>query len=409
MRVFPFFVVFFFPYANDNRCTRFPVATAAIVLLNVLAFVGEMWLRALGHAPAVEALVFRPGESGWPTLVTSTFLHAGPFHLAFNLWLFWLIGGQVEERMGAWLFALFYLGGGVFSSFGHWLYCRLTGQAVGLLGASGCIYAVLGAYFILYPFEDFRFWYFILLRWGTIKIAAFFFVLYKVFGDAVTAWWQVAAAQAANVVVSNVGHWAHLGGLAFGLAVAAGVYGFGAFTGKPSPSREERALRRRMERRARRKWYASDGPLVGEMTEEELRLATSDIGPAEGIRRGLFFHNGRMLEWAYQEMLFENPKACLEPETQWKTVEMLKVHGRDALAQVAAWNLLEGHPDSPQAVQARFELGRALARLPEMRKEAMRLLREFLAVGPAPRDRFEAERLLERLEERPLYQWKKKE
>jgi hypothetical protein len=115
-----------------------------------------------------------------------------------------------------------------------------------------------------------------------------------------------------------------------------------------------------------------------------------------------------MLEWAYQEMLFENPKACLDPETQWKTIEMLSVHGRDALAEVAAWNLVEAHPNSPEAIQARLTLGTALARLPEMRKDAARLLRDFLASEPAMRDRTEAERLLRRLEERPLYLWKDK-
>jgi membrane associated rhomboid family serine protease len=404
----PVFLFFLFPYANDNRCRRFPVATVALILLNMLAFVGETWLGASGRDSAVEALIYHPGQTGWYSLVTSTFLHAGPFHLAFNLWFFWLIGGQVEERMGSWLFTLFYLAGGVCASLGHWLYCRLTGQISGLLGASGSIYAVLGAYFILYPFEEIRFWYFIFMRWGTIKIAAFFFVIYKVIGDVVTAWWQVAAAKMTHIAVSNVGHWAHLGGLAFGLVIAAAVYGFGAFTGKQPPSRAEKARRRRLERLARRKWYSTDGPLVGEMTEDELRAATSDVTPAEGIRRGLFFHNGRMLEWAYQEMLFENPKACLDPETQWKTIEMLSVHGRDALAEVAAWNLVEAHPNSPEAIQVRLMLGTALARLPEMRKDAARLLRDFLASEPAMRDRTEAERLLRRLEERPLYLWKDK-
>jgi membrane associated rhomboid family serine protease len=405
--LYPFFIFFFFPYANDNRCERFPVATVAIIVLNVLAFIGELWLGASGHESAVEALIFHQGETNWYGLVTSTFLHAGPAHLAFNLWFFWLIGGQVEERMGSLLFVVFYLGGGVCSSLGHWLYCHLAGQTIGLLGASGCIYAVLGAYFVLYPFEDFRFWYFALMRWGTIEIATFFFVLYKVFGDVIMTWSQLAILKGPNAMVPTVGYWAHLGGLVFGLIVALALYGASAFTGIEKPSREEKARRRRLQRLARRKFY-SDGLLSEPMSEEEIRAATEDMTPAEGIRRGLFFHNGRMLEWAYQEMLIENPKACLEPEIQWKTVEMLKVHGRDALGEVAAWNLIETYPDSPEAVQARLELGRSLARLPEMRGESVRMLREFLAAEPAMRDRVEAEALLRRLEERPLHLWKEK-
>jgi len=404
--MFPFFMVFlFFPYANDNTPRRVPVATLSLIALNILAFVGESWLSSFGYGSAVEALIYHPGRTRWPSLLTSTFVHADIFHLALNLWFLWLIGGPVEEQMGRWLFALFYFGGGLFASLGHWLFCQLTNQTIGLLGASGSIYAVLGAYFILFPFEDFRFWYFILLRWGTIKIATFFFVIYRVFGDVIMAWWQIATEKTQAAATSNVGYWAHLGGLVFGVAVAAACYGIGAFTGKHRPSREEMARRRRLRRIARRKFY-SDAPLGEPMMESEFQAATDDVTPLECIRRGLFFHNGRMLEWAYQEMLFENPKACLDPTTQAQLIEMLRVHGRDALAEVAAWNLIEAHPNSPEAIRVRLELGRSLARLPEMRGEAIRLLREFLASEPAARDRVEAERVLRRLEERPLWRWK---
>jgi len=264
---------------------------------------------------------------------------------------------------------------------------------------------VLGAYFILYPFEDFRFWYFAFFRYGTIKIATIFFVLYKVFGDAIMAWSQVWSVKTATVAVSRTAHWAHLGGLVFGVAVAVALYGIGAFTGKVYPSREEKARRRRLQRIARRKFY-SDGLLPEPMSEAELRAATEDITPLEGIRRGLFFHNGRILDWAYQEMLFENPKACLEPALQCQVIEMLRVHGREALAEIAAWNLIEVHPQSPEAVEVRLNLGRALIQVPGMRNEAVRLLREFLAAEPAARDRAEAERLLAHLDERPLWRWK---
>jgi len=391
---------FLFPYANDKRCERIPVATIFLIALNVVAFVGEVWLRVSGHWDVVQSLIYKPGETGWYAMLTSPFLHSGLFHLVMNLWFFRLIGGQVEERMGSSLFLLFYLGGGIFACLGHALYCQLVGQTVGILGASGSVYAVLGAYFILYPFEEFRFWYFFFMRWGTIKIATLFFVAYWVLGDVIRAY-----SDFLNFESVRVAHWAHLAGLVFGVAVALTAFGAYPFTGKRRPTPDEKALQRRMRRIARHKFY-SDGLLPEPMSEEELQAATEDVTPAEAIRRGLFFHNGRMIEWGYQELLFQNPKACLEPAMQLQMIEMLRVHGRDGLAQVGAWNLLEAHRNSPEAIQTRLELARSLAKLPEMHGEAARLLREFLAAEPAPRDRAEAQRLLCRLEDRPLWQWR---
>lgn len=400
--MFPFFLFFLFPYANDNPWQRFPLATVLLIIVNVFAYLCTVWLPAPESEALVRGLMYRPGESAWFTLLTCTFLHAGLFHLGFNLWFFYLVGGQVEERMGTLWFVLFYLGGGLSASLGHGLYCWLIGQPLGLLGSSGSIYAVLGAYFVLYPFKEFRFWYFILYRWGTIKIATLFYVGYKVLGDVIWAWSQVA-----HQASSNIGHWSHLGGLAFGVAVALAAFGAYPFTGKRPLSREEKARHRRFRRASRRKFY-SDDLLVERMSEAELAAATDDITPLEAIRRGLFFHNGRMLEWGYQEMLFENPKACVKPAMQLEMIEMLCIHGRDGLAEVAAWNLIEAHPNTPEAIQARFELGRMLARLPGTHHEALRLLREFLASEPALRERSEAERLVRRLEERPLWRWRRK-
>ncbi|MCX8037859.1 MAG: rhomboid family intramembrane serine protease [Candidatus Sumerlaeia bacterium] len=389
-----------FPYRNENPWTRTPFATFALIVLNVLAFAVEMWVLDERGPNALSSLVFRPGVTAWPTLFTSMFLHAGVAHLAMNMWFLYLIGGQVEEEMGSIGFLAFYLIGGLCANLSHVLFCILVGDSVGVLGASGAIYAVMGAYFILYPYEEFSFWYFVLFRCGTVKIATLFFVAYKVLGDAIMAW-----ATVSYKMVGSVANWSHLGGLFFGIGVAAGLYGGGAFVGKERPSKEQRERLRRLRRVARRKLY-SDAPLPTPMTEAEIALATDDMTPEEGIRRGIFFHNGRMLEWAFQEMLFKNPKACLDPDTQLKLVEMLRVHGRDSYAQIAARNLIEAHPQSPAAIQARFILGHMLASVPWMKNEAVRLLKEFLSFGVAYREQIEAEKLLRRLEDRPLWDWK---
>jgi len=397
----PFFLVFFFPYANTNKWKRFPVATYSLILLNVIAFAfepggyyGETRFDALNN------LIYLPGRSPWYTVLSNNFLHANLAHLFFNLWFLHLIGGQVEERMGSLLFLIFYLAGGVCSSLMHGLYCRLIGMPVGLLGASGSIYAVLGAYFVLYPFEEFRFWYFAFYRFGTIKIATFFFVLYNVAVTSLWAWITLSMKGGATVA-----HWAHLGGLVFGLAVGFAAFGIGAFTGETRPGEAEERRLRSLRRIARRKLY-SDAP--GKMTPEEIAVATEDLTPLEAIRRGLFFHNGRLIEWGYQEMLLDNPKTCLEPDMQLAVIRELRIHGRESLAQLASLNLLDSHPYSHEAQRVRLDLARMFARLPEQRTQAVRLLREFLDGQVEARERFEAEKLLRYLEAPSLDQWKTK-
>jgi len=405
--LFLVFLFVFFPYANDKRVTRFPFVTAGLIGVNVLFFVLEVWGRQRGYGTSLDTLTFRPGESPGYALLTYAFVHADVFHLFFNLWFLYLIGGQVEERMGRVFFLAFYLAGALSAALAHTIYVYLIlpvlGEAglttVGLLGASGAIYAVLGAYFILYPFEEFRFWYCFpfFLRAGTIRVATLFFVVYKALGDFVLAYLQLKVVGA-----SAAAHWAHLGGLALGLGIGLAAFGGYAFTGRTPPSREEQARRRLLRQVARRKLY-TDAP---KLSEDELLMATDDLTPEEAIERGIFFHAGRLLEWGYQELLFANPRACLEPPRQWATIELLRVHGRDSLAEVACWNLIETHPRAPESIQARLELARLLSVLPEMRQEAARLLKEFLAADPALREKTEAQGLLRRMEEKPLWQWK---
>lgn len=408
--MFPYFVLLFLillffiiPYRNEKRCECFPFVTYSIILLNVLLYLVDHWGRIQEYGHLFGVMAYTPRESAWYTLFTYSFAHMNVFHIGFNMWFFYLIGGQVEERMGRGAFALFYLGGAWASALGYWIFTMITAETLPMIGASGAVYATLGAYFILYPFEEFRFFYSILFRMGTISIATLFFVGYKVLGDLLYAWMQMKYAH--QGVGLNVAHWSHLAGLIFGVSVSLAAFGAYSFTGKKRPTYDDKQRRRLFKKKSRRKFY-SDAALPEPMTEAEFEAATDDCTPAEAIQRGIFFHNGRMIEWGFQEMLFENPKACLEAEKQLEMIEMMRVHGRDSLAEVACWNLLEKYPSAPEAVQVRLELGRRLARLPEMRQKAAQLLREFLNSGPSARDRIDAERILKRIEDKPLWNWR---
>lgn len=85
----------------------------------------------------------------WLMPLTCTFLHAGWMHLLMNVWFFWIFSDNVEERFGTFTFLIFYLFVAVFSSLAHALI--QSGSTIPMVGASGAISGVMGAYLVLFP------------------------------------------------------------------------------------------------------------------------------------------------------------------------------------------------------------------------------------------------------------------
>jgi membrane associated rhomboid family serine protease len=144
------------PVRDEIPTRRFPVVNYVLIAVNVLAFV-YMWL--LG--PAVEDFVFQhamiPANSADGIsladvldVFTSMFMHAGLAHIAGNMLYLWIFGDNVEDRLGHGRYLAFYLAGGVLASVAHLLTQPMSD--VPTVGASGAIAAVLGAYFVLFPY-----------------------------------------------------------------------------------------------------------------------------------------------------------------------------------------------------------------------------------------------------------------
>ena len=114
---------------------------------------GETLVRAFGFVPA---RLFHAGELGPGGLTmgvfglfSSMFLHGGLLHLAGNMLFLWIFGDNVEDALGHGRYLLFYLGCGVLAALVQGLFA--TSSLVPMVGASGAIAGVLGAYFVLYP------------------------------------------------------------------------------------------------------------------------------------------------------------------------------------------------------------------------------------------------------------------
>ena len=90
-----------------------------------------------------------PAYFTWPTLVTSMFLHGGWFHVIGNMWYLWIFGDNVEDRVGHGGFIVFYLLCGIAAALGQVAVDPIS--TLPMIGASGAIAGVMGAYFVLYP------------------------------------------------------------------------------------------------------------------------------------------------------------------------------------------------------------------------------------------------------------------
>lgn len=139
-------------YDDEAPSIRPPYGTCLIIAVNCLVFLFTFYFLDFNSVTQNFGLLpasFLHGE-WWAiiTLITSLFLHAGPFHLIFNMWFLWIFGNNVECNLGSFRFVLFYLMGGVISGLA---YALLSGPMLYVVGASGAISAVMGAYLVLFP------------------------------------------------------------------------------------------------------------------------------------------------------------------------------------------------------------------------------------------------------------------
>ena len=150
------------PLRDDNPTTIRPLVTVALMVACILIFLWQSSL-GVGRGAAVYALGVIPAvlfgqaqlapELGWVTPVltpmTSMFLHGGIFHLLGNMLYLWIFGNNIEDAMGHGRFVVFYLLCGIAAVFAQAL--PDTSSVIPMIGASGAISGVLGAYLLLYP------------------------------------------------------------------------------------------------------------------------------------------------------------------------------------------------------------------------------------------------------------------
>jgi len=212
------------PLRDSIPSRTFPVMTIALIALNVGVFVHQLslgparaasFVAAFGAVPAqiTRAAAHAEGTLAAPlTLFSSMFLHGGLLHLLGNMVFLWIFGNNVEDATGHLRFLAFYLLCGLAGAAAH--VAGNPGSTVPMVGASGAISGVLGAYFLLYPFARIVTLVFFGFFAQTMNIPAFFFLGFWFFVQALSGATSLGGRAGGG---GGVAFLAHVGGFAAGL------------------------------------------------------------------------------------------------------------------------------------------------------------------------------------------------
>src|SRR5437660_5399575 len=126
-----------------------PFLTVTIIVLNGLAWLYELGLPRQDLPVFLQQFGVVPAYFAPPTLISSMFLHGSWSHVLGNMWYLWIFGDNVEDRLGHGRFLIFYLLCGIAAALAQTI--ANPDSIVPMVGASGAIAGVMGAYFVLYP------------------------------------------------------------------------------------------------------------------------------------------------------------------------------------------------------------------------------------------------------------------
>lgn len=224
-----------FPIRDENPTLHTSVATFVIVAINAVVWV---FVQRLGAGPYLAESVWRfgliPGEllgqvapgtrvpagpgvvavldgvPNWWSVITSMFMHGGWLHIIGNMWFLVVFGDNVEDAMGSFRFVVFYLLCGIAAAAAQML--SAPGSVIPMVGASGAIGGVMGAYLMLYPMAPVHMIVFLGFFITRVVVPAFFMLGY---------WFalQLLSGTLDRGSGGGVAFWAHIGGFVAGVVL----------------------------------------------------------------------------------------------------------------------------------------------------------------------------------------------
>ncbi|MGH9240274.1 MAG: rhomboid family intramembrane serine protease [Vicinamibacterales bacterium] len=192
-----------------------PYVTIGLIAVNALVYLYEM---TLGESSLEEFILYFglvPAAFSWVAVLTSMFLHGGLLHVGGNMLFLWIFGDNVEDRMGHGRFVVFYLLCGAAAALAQT--AMSPDSVVPMVGASGAVAGVMGAYFVLYPHSRIvtlipLFVFFHVMEVPALVFLGLWFVLQFVSGVG-----SIAAATGGEPA-GGIAFWAHVAGFVAGVS-----------------------------------------------------------------------------------------------------------------------------------------------------------------------------------------------
>ncbi len=189
-----------------------PYITVTIIVLNAIAWFYEVSMPREDLTVFLQIYGIVPGAFMPSTLLTAMFLHGSWSHVIGNMWYLWIFGDNVEDRLGHGRFLLFYLVCGVAAAFGQIV--MDPESTLPMIGASGAIAGVMGAYFVLYPHSRVLTLIPLIIFWEVVELPAImllgFWFLMQLFSAG-------AIAVTASTGGGGVAFMAHVSGFVVGM------------------------------------------------------------------------------------------------------------------------------------------------------------------------------------------------
>jgi membrane associated rhomboid family serine protease len=212
------------PLADSHPAGKFPLWVTLIIIINVYVFFLEI------TAPDMQAFITQyaliPDRVNFPYIytlipyVTSQFLHGGFLHIISNMLFLWIFGDNVEAGFGNILFPIFYLASGVAG--GLLQYIFMPDSTIPMLGASGAIAGVLGAYFAWFGHHKVKTLVPIFGFFTVINVPASVMLFYWIATQFISSAFSFTSSYQD---VGGVAYMAHTGGFVFGYIVAKVFHG----------------------------------------------------------------------------------------------------------------------------------------------------------------------------------------
>lgn len=372
----------FFPVRTDRRNTRIPWVNYALIGLNVVIFMlTARQVATFGPAAAqgynleqifqglpVVRFYLWPDDPHLYQFLSYQFLHQDWMHLLGNMLFLWVFGNSVEDRLGKIGYVLFYLAAGILAGIAH----ALPAGAAPVLGASGAVAGVTGAYLALFPLSDVTI---VFIFGGSFEVSSLILICFRIAQDVL---FQLFG-------IGGVAYLAHLGGYAMGFVVGMALLITRLLPREPVDMLaliEHRRRRHQFKRMARQGFHAWDHAGANPASAGVAAAATKELSPQAqdlmrrraAISRALADHRLPEAARLYSDLLRDDPKQVMAQQAQLDLANQLMSDGRYDTAAAAYELMLAAYPHYAQRHHVELILGLIYARYLDAPARARQLL-----------------------------------